>query len=56
MSPLDAGLIDSRTTAVTIPATARPGVYYLAACADDGAVLSESNETNSCRGAWIQVR
>ncbi len=36
---------------VTIPPTAAGGTFYLLACADDGAAVTELNETNNCRAS-----
>ena len=33
---------------VTIPSTTAPGTYYLLACADDTAVVVETNDGNNC--------
>ncbi|HSR13288.1 MAG TPA: CARDB domain-containing protein, partial [Thermodesulfobacteriota bacterium] len=42
---------------VTIPAGAAPGIYYLAACADDLKEVPESNESNNCSfsGRVVQI-
>ena len=48
---LAAGASSTGTATVTVPNTAVPGTYFLLACADDGAVIPESNETNTCRAA-----
>jgi photosystem II stability/assembly factor-like uncharacterized protein len=37
------------TVTVTVPPTVAPGSYYLIACADDTAVLTETKDTNNCR-------
>jgi len=39
---------------VTVPMTA--GTYYLLACADDQAVVAESNEANNCIASAAQVQ
>jgi subtilisin len=43
------------TVRVVVPATAAPGTYRLLACADDTALLTETNETNNCRASATQV-
>jgi subtilase family serine protease len=53
---LAAGARSTGSLTVTIPATADVGQHYLAACADDGNRLIESNEGNNCRGVPIQIR
>jgi subtilase family serine protease len=43
------GAASPGTVTVTIPSSTAAGLYYLLACADDKAVLAESDETNNCR-------
>ncbi len=45
------------TVSVTIPTTTAVASYYLLACADDTAVVAESNESNNCiaSGAKVQI-
>jgi YD repeat-containing protein len=39
------------TATISIPQGSAPGIYYLLACADDGAAVVEGDETNNCRAA-----
>jgi len=43
------------SVSVTIPAGQAPGTYYLGACADDTAVISESNESNNCTASTSTI-
>ena len=43
-----AGNSFSSAATVTIPASVKPGPYYVLACADDTNVVAESDETNNC--------
>jgi hypothetical protein len=45
---LAVGAVNSGTAKVTIPDTAPLGAYYVLACADDRAVVAETNEANNC--------
>jgi subtilase family serine protease len=45
---MDPGASHTATANVTIPTTTPPGSYFVLACADDKAVVSETNETNNC--------
>ena len=51
VSTLAAGAESTGTVTATIPTTAPFGTYRLIACADDTAVVGESNETNNCRAS-----
>ncbi len=53
---LGPGAASAGTTGVTVPLTTRPGVYFLLACADDTAVIAESDETNNCRASTGSVQ
>ena len=48
---LAAGASSTATVTVTAPAGTPAGAYYLLGCADDLAVVTESDETNNCRAA-----
>jgi len=37
------------TVTVTVPSTVALGTYFLLACADDGAAVAETDESNNCR-------
>ena len=41
---------------MTIPAGTLAGVYRLLACADDVAVVGETDETNNCRASTGSVQ
>jgi subtilase family serine protease len=38
-------------TPLTVPSGASPGTYYLLACADDTALIRETDKTNNCKAA-----
>jgi subtilase family serine protease len=40
---------------VTIPSTTPPGLHYLLACADDVAVVIETDENNNCKASSSRV-
>jgi hypothetical protein len=40
---------------VTVPSSTPVGTYYLLACADDLAAVSEADEANNCRAAAATV-
>ena len=40
---------------LTVPSTTPPGLHYLLACADDAAVVIETNENNNCKASSSQV-
>lgn len=40
---------------VRIPATVKPGPWFLIACADSSAKVRESNEANNCRTAGVPI-
>ena len=40
---------------LTIPSTTPPGRHYVLACADDAAVVIETNENNNCKASSSQV-
>ena len=44
---LTAGASSAGSTSVTIPSAIATGAYYIIALADDGNVVTESNETNN---------
>ena len=44
------------TLTVTIPSTMPLGPYYLLACADDAAVVKETDEQNNCRASETPVQ
>jgi hypothetical protein len=46
----------SDTVSVTVPAGTAAGTYFLLACADDLAVVSESAEGNNCRASATTVQ
>ncbi|HWR98240.1 MAG TPA: CARDB domain-containing protein, partial [Candidatus Methanoperedens sp.] len=46
---LGIGEVSTGSITVTIPASVPQGTFYLAACADDGRVIPEADETNNCR-------
>ena len=48
---LDAGSDDADSVTVTVPVSLTVGTYYLGACADDQAAVTESDETNNCQAA-----
>ena len=43
------------TRAVTVPAAVPPGQYFVLACADDGLVVTETNETNNCTPSSARI-
>ena len=43
------------TVTLTIPPTTPAGPYYLLACADDTALVSETDETNNCSASNSQI-
>ena len=52
---LAAGRTSSATKSVVIPKSIAHGTYYVLACADYGAVLAESNESNNCRASVATI-
>ena len=40
---------------LTIPSTTPPGLHYLLACADDAAVVIETDESNNCKASSSRV-
>jgi carboxypeptidase T len=52
---LASGASSTGTLSVTIPSSTSPGNYYLLACADDNASVTETDETNNCRASATQV-
>ena len=53
---LAAGASSSGTVSVAVPAATALGTYFLLACADDTAVVAESNESNNCRASTTTVQ
>jgi subtilase family serine protease len=53
---LAAGAHSTATVKLTVPAATAAGVYFVAACADDAAKVTESSETNNCRAASATLR
>jgi subtilase family serine protease len=49
------GATASGTATATVPAGTPTGSYYLLACADDGKVVTESNEKDNCRASTTKV-
>jgi subtilase family serine protease len=52
---LEPGAVSTGTLTVTVPTTTAFGMYYLLACADDSALVAESNEVNNCIASNIAV-
>jgi hypothetical protein len=52
---LAAGAASTGSRMVTIPATTKPGVYFLLACADDQQAVGEAGEGNNCLASTTQV-
>ena len=52
---LAAGATDAGPRTVTIPSRTPAGRYYLLACADDTAAITESNEANNCRASTVTM-
>jgi subtilase family serine protease len=48
---LAAGATSSGTVSATVPSTTAAGTYFLLACADDTAQVTETDETNNCRSS-----
>ena len=57
VDPVDAGDTDSDTTALLIPASVAPGLYYVCALADSTSAVAENNADNNtlCSAATVQV-
>jgi subtilase family serine protease len=53
--PLEAGGVSTATVSVTVPINVAPGAYFLLACADDPDSVSETDETNNCESAPVQI-
>lgn len=53
---LAAGASSQGTVTVTIPTATPQGIYRLLACADDLAVITESDETNNCRASSSTIQ
>lgn len=56
VSSLSAGSSSSGTVTVKAPGDMPLGEYYVLACADNGRVVSESDEANNCRSTSATVR
>ena len=52
---LKKGSSSAGSVSVTIPAGQAPGTYYLGACADDLAVVAESDENNNCKASTTTI-
>jgi hypothetical protein len=52
---LTPGAQSTGSIAVTVPATAVAGTYYLLACADDRKAFAESNDKNNCTASASRV-
>ena len=48
---LAAGATSTGAVTVTVPAGTAAGTYFLLACADDTALVPESNESNNCKAS-----
>ncbi len=53
---LAAGAPSTGTVNITIPSTTALGTYYLLACADDTAVVVETNEGNNCIASTTTIQ
>ncbi len=53
---LNPGASSSGSDTVAVAASAKPGFYFLLACADDQSAILEDNETNNCRASTGQVQ
>jgi len=56
VNPLPAGGNNAGSAIVTVPSDVATGTYYLLACADDTALVPESNETNNCAASSTRVQ
>jgi subtilase family serine protease len=52
---LAAGGVSTGSVSVTIPSTVAAATYTVLACADDGKMVAESNETNNCRASATPI-
>lgn len=52
---LDPGAASTGPVTLTAPATVPEGAYFLVGCADDTALVAESNETNNCRSSVAKL-
>jgi subtilase family serine protease len=52
---LAGGALSTGTVSVQVPAATTPGTYYLLACADDTAQVTEGDESNNCTAAAARV-
>src|SRR5262249_16845900 len=52
---LNAGATDPGSKSVTIPNATANGNYYVLACSDDTALVSENSETNNCLASATKV-
>ena len=55
IAAMTAGGASTGAATVTLPASTPAGLYYLLACADDGGVLVEADETNNCLASTSRV-
>jgi subtilase family serine protease len=55
VAALAVGALNSGTKTLTVPMSAAHGTYYVIACADYGAVITETSETNNCRASVSKV-
>jgi bacillolysin len=53
---LAAGAASTGNQKVTVPANMSPGRYFLLACADDLAAVTESDETDNCRASTGRIK
>jgi subtilisin family serine protease/subtilase family serine protease len=55
IAALGAGTSSTGTATVTIPSSTPTALYYVLACADDGNVLTEADETNNCLASASRI-
>ena len=56
VDPLTTGQTNQGTVAGVVPGSVAPGLYYLLACADDLAQVTETSRTNNCRASTTRVQ
>ena len=52
---LNPGVDSAGSDMVTVPVSAKPGTYFVLACADDRGAVVEDNENNNCSASTAQV-
>ena len=55
VAALGPGATSTGSATLTVPSTVSAGTYFVLACSDDLASVTEGSETNNCRSAAVSV-